>query len=102
MELMNLLMKVSRISNIEILKNFSCISPLYNTINCKLGIIIPTSNAIYEETNRLVEKSTKNGFFILKYVIAPIFVLPKAIVCFSIYFTTDLGNNAFELPVPIW
>lgn len=27
---------------------------------------------------------------------------PAMIVCYSKYFTTDLGGKAFELPVPIW
>lgn len=29
-------------------------------------------------------------------------MLPKAIYCYLIYFTTDLGPNAFQLPIPTW
>ena len=32
----------------------------------------------------------------------PGFVLPKAIISFFLYFTTDSGNDSFLLPLPTW
>ena len=34
---------------------------------------------------------------------SPLFAtLPKFTICYFVYFTTDLGNDSFELPFPIW
>lgn len=30
------------------------------------------------------------------------FVLPKAIATYFVYFVTDLGDDAFELTMPMW
>lgn len=67
-----------------------------------LGSKNPASEAIYEKTNQIVEKYSEIGIFALKNVIAPSFIHPKAIVSFFIYFYTDLGNDAFNLPIPMW
>lgn len=96
----SLLMKVSRILVILFLKNFNykkCYSK-----RLKLGLGDPTSKTICEKTNKLVEKWCKIGFFVLKYVISSCFIFPKAIISFLIYFTTDLGNDSFDLPLPMW
>lgn len=55
----------------------------------KLGIQHPASQEIYEKTNGLVEKYSEIGFFAIKNVIVPCFIIPKAVVSFLIYFTTD-------------
>lgn len=57
---------------------------------------------IYEKTNKTAEKLCKIIYFICAKVSIPGSVLPKALACFFIYFTTDLGNEAFELPMPLW
>lgn len=92
---MNLLMRVSRISIIKKLQ-------LIISKHLKLGLKTPKSKAIFEKTNQLVEKYSKIGLFVIKNVIVPCFIFPKAIVSFFIYFTTNLGNDAFYLPASIW
>lgn len=66
------------------------------------GLKYLRSKATFERTNELTEKLCKIIYFLLVYVTVPGFVLPKAIYCFFIYFTTDLGNDAFELSLPTW
>lgn len=40
--------------------------------------------------------------YFMQFVAVPGFVLPKALWCFFLYYTTDLGPDAFELPFPTW
>lgn len=57
--------------------------------------------AMYEETNQLVEKITRiihDGM--INWGI-PLFTLPKAVISYINYFTTDAGNAAFVLPFHI-
>lgn len=61
-----------------------------------------TSKVILEKTNEFVEKYSKIGMFFMEYGVLPSFILPKATISFIIYFTTGLGNDAFDLPVPMW
>lgn len=67
-----------------------------------LGLENPTLKAMHERTNDIVEKCTKIGSFAIKNVIVLCLLLPKVIVNFFIYLTTDSGNDVFDLPVPIW
>lgn len=67
-----------------------------------LGIKCATSKQIYEKTNKLTEKLSEIVYLFYAKVAIPGFVLPKAIVCFFVYFTTDRGPDAFELSLPFW
>lgn len=60
------------------------------------------SQAIYEKTNRFVEILSGTIYAIGLKLLLPIFVMPKAILSYFIYFTTDAGRAAFELPIPAW
>lgn len=62
----------------------------------------PSSKAIYVKVVNQVEKLRRFIHFAFLKVTLPCIVLPKNIFCFYIYFTTDAGNDAFELPLPIW
>lgn len=65
------------------------------------GLKYPASASMYDTTNRFIEKYGK----IILFVVAIIFsgaMLLHCILCFIIYFLTDLGNDAFVLPVPMW
>lgn len=62
----------------------------------------PKSKAIYDRTNRFAEKWSRISNFILVYVSAPLYVFPKAIISYIIYYTTDAGPDAFGLPLPVW
>lgn len=57
---------------------------------------------LYSETDERIQKWIKIVHVALVKV-APVFcVLPPSIVSYVTYVTTDLGNQAFELPVPMW
>lgn len=62
----------------------------------------PGSAKIYIKTHGLVEKLCKIMYFVIVNVTVPGFILPKAFICFVVYFTTNSGSDAFELPLPIW
>ena len=66
-----------------------------------LGMIYPASTPIYIETDKLVEKLNAIMYFLITRVSAPSFVLPKFFASYFVYFTTDMGNDAFELPLPM-
>lgn len=66
-----------------------------------LGMKCPESRSIYDEIIKLAEKWSKIMTFLAKLA-APCGVLSRVIPSYIIYFTTDLGNEAFELPVPMW
>lgn len=55
-----------------------------------------------DKTNRLVEKWSKIIDFALMKVCVPSAVLPKVVVSYFTYFTTDAGSEAFDLPIPSW
>ena len=56
---------------------------------------------MYEKANQLADTITEIIQFGMVYVTVPAVVLPKAIICFYTYFTTDLGNDAFEMSFPL-
>lgn len=91
----------------------------------------PRSKALYKRTNRFAENISKLMRFVMVYVSVPgyvefvqiyfikinpnvkaitcdlpvcfvVFVLPKAVYSYFMYFTTKLGADAFELPIPTW
>lgn len=67
-----------------------------------LGIKYSESKTIYNETNQLAEKLSKIIYLVIVKISIPCLVLPKIIVCFIAYYATDSGNDAFELPLPMW
>lgn len=71
------------------------------TINFS-GLKYPTSKVIYTNTNPLVEKICKIIVWVAINVSLPIILFSKFILSFTAYFTTDLGNDVFELPFPYW
>lgn len=57
---------------------------------------------IFNKTNQLVEKIGGIVFFIMIKLTPACVYVPWSIYTFVIYFATDVGNAAFELPYPIW
>lgn len=57
---------------------------------------------MYKETKRFVEKVSTISFTLLVQLSPICFVFPKAIFCFWVYLTSDLGNDAFDLPFVMW
>lgn len=77
---------------------FVCRSNLF-IINF-VGLVHPVSKAVYVEIDEKLEKCYKILDIIITKVIPIGGVVSKFIACFVVYFTTDSGNNAFELPIP--
>lgn len=50
---------------------------------------------------RLIELSSEAIAFVFVFVLPPTFILPKVILSLLAYFTTDLGNDALEMPFPM-
>lgn len=67
-----------------------------------VGLENPSSRAIYEEIVRQIEKMCEALNFIIIYISTPCVMLPKCMLSFFAYFTTDLGSGAFELPFNVW
>lgn len=61
-----------------------------------------TSNAIYDKTNRQLEKWSKIIYLAVAEITPMCLVLPQCIVSLIDYSTTDSGNDAFELQLPMW
>ena len=66
------------------------------------GLKYPASKVMHEEANDFVEKLSEIICFIMIKLGVPTFILPKVIYSFFVYFTTDAGGDAFELPYPVW
>lgn len=62
----------------------------------------PKSQALYEKTNRLVEKLSVIAYLVIIKLGLPGLMLANEIVSYFIYFTTDAGSDAFELPFSAW
>lgn len=60
------------------------------------------SVAIYEQAAHQIEKWSKIGYFIIAKVTPVCCILPKAMANYFVYFSTTVGNDAFELPLPMW
>lgn len=60
------------------------------------------SKAMYDETNRQIEKWTEIIDVAVVKVTPVCGIAPKIILCYFLYFTTELGNDAFELSLAIW
>lgn len=56
----------------------------------------------YGKANQCVESLSEIAYYTMVRVSLPGFVLPKAMFSFYQYFFTDVGNDAFELSLPMW
>lgn len=67
-----------------------------------LGSKNPTSKCQFGRTAQKIEKATEIVEFVFLKIIVPCLTLPRLISSFLVYLITDLGNDAFVLPIPIW
>lgn len=67
-----------------------------------IGWSDPASKDMFEKTNMQVKKLCKIAYFAIVNVSIPCITLPEAIYSYFIYYTTNLGGNAFELSIPFW
>lgn len=83
--------------------NILCKSELSNCKNSNFsGMKTPAQRSMYEEPNRVAEKWSKLGFIGFAIITPIMFVFPKAIFVYFIYYTTDAGRDAFDLPFLMW
>lgn len=68
----------------------------------KTGSQFPESAEIYKKVIKLTKNMNRFINFIISKATAPCVIIPKYIACYYIYFTTDTGNDAFELLLPMW
>lgn len=66
------------------------------------GLKHSASREDFQKTNRQVEKWSEFLVTITMTVVYPCVMFSKFIISFFVYFTTDLGDDAFELPFPYW
>lgn len=62
----------------------------------------PESKEIFDEAIEQVEKWSKIMTFLAVKVAPLCGILSRAAPGYFYYFTTELGNDAFALPVPMW
>lgn len=62
----------------------------------------PTLRSMYEETNRVVKKWSKLAFIAFARLTPIAFVFSKATLIYLIYYVTDAGSDAFDLPYSMW
>lgn len=84
----------------KMMKMFDFIANLEKIIRKRLANT--SSKTIYETANHQVEKRSEKIIFVLKKVALPCFMFPPCFISYFLYFTTDLANDAFQLPSPMW
>lgn len=67
-----------------------------------LGLENPTSKVIYVETDQRVEKICQILDVVMVHVLPQCLIWPTFVMSFVIYFTTNFGSDAFQLPIPLW
>lgn len=72
------------------------------SINVFLGCKYPKSRKFFLKTNRQVERLSEISFMLQMKVFVQCFMLPKFIASIGLYFITDSGNDALQLPIPMW
>lgn len=60
------------------------------------------ASKIYTETNRIVEKWSVTIHFYTVRVVPHFIIWLSILTSYLFYFTTELGNEAFQLPYPTW
>lgn len=66
------------------------------------GLDYPESMALYVVANERIEKISEFLYFIVLKVAPPCVIFPKLFASLHAYSTTDLGSEAFKLPLPMW
>lgn len=66
------------------------------------GSKYPKSEALFFKANQQVEQLSQIIFTALVKVALQLFMLPKFIVSYVVYVTTDTKSESFQLPFPFW
>lgn len=62
----------------------------------------PESSAIYDKTNQEIERFSEIIYSITVKATPALTVFPKFIPCLIVYFTSNMDNDALELPLLMW
>lgn len=54
------------------------------------------------KTSQQVERSSEIVFMMVLKIALPLLLLPAFIASCGNYFLANMGNNSFQLPVPMW
>lgn len=60
------------------------------------------SRILFLKTIHQVEQMSEIVFMVVVKVALQLVMLPKSIASYSIYFFSDLGDDPFQIPVPLW
>lgn len=69
---------------------------------CILGLTYSSQSKNIVKIHLQVEKWTEMLDFIFSKIMFYGTAIPMPIFCFYLYYTTDLGPNAFQSPFPLW
>lgn len=72
------------------------------TIFCFKGLNNPISTDIYVNSSELIRKFTKIMKISMAVITPACMILSKFLANLFIYFSTDLGADELELPLPMW
>lgn len=79
---------------------FSSFSPLLLLFH--LGLIKSNAKEIYEKSNERIEKWSKIMYSVMMKITLPIMMVSMPMIGYVMYFTTDLGDEAFQLLSFAW
>lgn len=74
----------------------------FSFIFCIIGFKNSISKTIYMDTDRKMQKKIEILSLIFMKVSPACLMLPQFLISFFNYFFTSLGNDAFEMPYPVW
>lgn len=57
---------------------------------------------MYVKTNQLIEQLTQIIVILMVKCLPAFWISMKVIVSYFMYFTTDMGSDAFEFPIDMW
>lgn len=92
-------------TNAKLARCFLQISPIILFIslsNWNSALKYSATRSIFYKTNQFEEKFSKVILFVMVKITPICAIWPWCINIYFIYFTSDLGTDAFELPCPMW
>lgn len=69
---------------------------------CDLGLEDPSMKMFYDEADQKIEKWTKFFYFIGVKVMPISYWLPRLIIAYIYYFTTEFGHDVFAFSFTPW
>lgn len=67
-----------------------------------LGCAYPKSEALFFKASHQIERLSETVFAVVMKIALQLYILPKCIVGYALYFITNSENKSFPLPFPMW